>query len=347
MRNIKREAVKTVLRLLLKWKAMLNPMEGYSIILGVPWALRHLLRVNLLFVEKLDLTQLVDVHIVFDRIQQPEGHEFCTQCKNEFSNLPLKFHFHPEWAGKIVNKVKQSKFYASLNWVTGIKYCRTKYAILHDFDLYPVNDDYFESNYRALKKNKWKFSGHEYTFFDGLTDNDGLIGTWSLGIDVEWLRANYSPVDCFHIFKKVNRRLIDLDAFTYIESITEEKGLADKFKHRKDFAHVMNLCSTYLRFSQGLKPNVVWRLHYLWYLEDLAGHAEKLNQVIKAMQSCKASILNLDDYTVDFTDVDVTCANVLRKEIFIMDKFIYGEVRPVVIEYVDCFEQFLLCIAGL
>jgi hypothetical protein len=338
--KLKRDLLKMMLSPMLGWRPLEQVRPGFSIVLGVPWALRHLLPVNLRFVGQTDTRDLHRLHVVFDRPPQANGEEFVAGIHKEFPQLPLTFRFHPPLAGKLVEMINQSKFYASMNWTLGIAQCETRYAVMHDFDLYPLVPNYFTSMIEALRERNLRFTGLELTHFDGLDDSQKLIGTWALGIDVEWLRQNHRPIDCFHTVASINGRRFDLDAFTYIESSTPERDLVGTVTE-KDMAHVRNLCSTYLRFTKGELFDVVWRLHLMWYLESLCGPAGKLQALTALMNSADSPRLCVNNLTADFSRTHVTCANVLRDELLPMEKFIAGELREEVIQYIDSFENFL------
>ncbi len=337
---IKRRLVKALLRPLLSWGRLNEPRDGFSIVVGTPWALRHLLEVNLRFLAATDLRQLEQIFVVFDRVRQPGAEQVISAMRSMFPQLPLRFLFQPAIAGRLVQLVDQSKFYAGLNWVTGLKHCRTRYAVLHDFDLYPVRPDIFVKIVEAMRDQKLHFSGVEFTHFDGLTDSDRLIGTWELGIDVQWIRANYRPIDCFHEVAEVNGRRVDLDGFASVQSRTPQRGLPADVQ-RDWFAHVTNLCSTYLRFSKGEPVGVAWRLPYLWYLESLVGCGRDIQQLATEMNAAPGAVLSIDDRAVDFQGTDPTCANVLRHELQQMETALFGAMRQPIRDYVDSFEAFL------
>ena len=335
-----RRVLKGGLCRVLRWHPLSEPVPGYSIVLGAPWELRHLLSVNLRFLAACDLTAMDRLYVVFDRVRQP-GHEaFCDEVRKGFPGLPIAFLPQPGLAGRIVRCVDQSKFYASLNWVTGLKYCRTRYAVLHDFDLYPTDPMMFARIVSAMREHQWRFSGVEHTHFDGLTDADGLIGTWELGIDVEWLRSRYRPIDCFHTVADVNGRRVDLDAFNEIQSRTPERGLAEDVG-RKSYAHVTNLCSTYLRYSRGQPAKLAWRLPYLWYLEALAGEEGRLGEATEAMRQASSPVISVGGHAASFLGTHVTCANVLRDELARMEGSLFGGVRPAVTLFEAAFRAFL------
>lgn len=337
---IGRESIKLLLRPMLRWEYLDDPVEGYTIMLGVPWELRHLLKVNLDFVSRTDLTHCHRICIVFDRKRKPGYLQIVKEIRSVFPKLPISFNHYARLPGSIVEKVNVSTFYNSLNCATLLPKVKTRYAILHDFDLYPLVPEYFESVYRSIKHRQWHFCGLERTHFNGLTDQDNVFGTWCLGIDVQWLRSRFHPTDIFHKVENVRGRPISLDPFSALELRTSRRGPVDNL-NGKACCHVNNLCSTFLRFTTGRPAKIVWRLHYLWYLEFLGGDTGKLLLATEAMEKANSPILEIGGYRVNFSGTDPTCANVLRNEVFQMEAVINGKVRKEVKRYVQAFTDFL------
>lgn len=335
-----REPIKRAIAPLLRWTPLSRCDDGFSIVVGVPWDLRHLLSVNLRFVSRTDLSRLTKLFIVFDRRVQPEMAEIELRIRLEYPELPLEFLHYPSAAGWVIERAHVSTFYNSMNTTLALGRCTTKYAVLHDFDLYPLRPDHFTAIVEAMRKNTWRFSGHELTHFDGLEDQDRQIGTWTLGIDVEWLRSKYRPIDCFHRVATHRGRRFNLDPFAWIQFQTQERGLTQGFDETA-FCHVKNLCSTYLRFLKRAPLQVAWRLHYLWYLEELSGDAGRLRQVVEAMNECTDGILHLDEHPADFRLAHASCGNVLRCELVAMEGFLFGGLRPEVGKYLDAFDRFI------
>lgn len=340
LQKFQRDAVKLLLGRMLKWAPPQEQRDGHTIVLGTPWMLRELLPVNLRFLQRMDNEELDRINIVFDRPPQPDGERFVEQTRETFSDLPLHFQFHAPRPGKLIQKVNRSKFYASMNWYLGLNATRTRYAVLHDFDLYPYSPDFFVKIVNAMRENDLRFSGAEHTHFDGLRDGDKLIGTWELGVDARWLRETYRPVDCFHAVTKVNNRWVDLDAFSAIQSRTPQRALAEGAGDQ-NFAHVKNLCSMYLLYAEGKPAHVAWRLHFLWYLQAIEAGEQSLEDVIASMENATDANLESRGRPVDFSAIHVTCADVLRREVTPMEQALFGGVRPSIERYIDVFRSFL------
>jgi hypothetical protein len=338
-RTYAREFVKAMLAPLLRWRPLTTPAPGFTIILGVPWDLRHLLPVNLQFVARTNVDELRELQVIFDRTPRSGAEALIWRCRSEYPQLPLTFRFHDRLTGWIVNRVHASKFYNSMNTVLGLRECTTRYAVLHDFDLYPLVPTHFTDILDGLRRRHLRFCALERTHFDGLTDDDNILGTWALGIDAQWLRATWRPVDCFHRVTIVNGRAIDLDPYSFVQTLTPERDVVSPL-NRAACCHVQNLCSTYLRVKAGLRPHVVWRLHYLWYLEYLCGESS-LSLATSAMRTASSARLKVGNAAAEFSDVHVTCANVLRDELGRMEIALFGQCRPEVAEYVDTFERYL------
>jgi hypothetical protein len=338
--RVGRDGVRLLLKAVLRWTPEPAWTPGYSIILGVPWHLRHLLNTNLRFIARQDRTNLRAVHCVLDRVAPDTLATMREKVLQQFPDLPLQFHCYRGFVGRVIERADVSTFYNGMNCATALQAIETRHAILHDFDLYPLAADYFERVYRQMQRDGLRFCGTEFTRFDGLTDEDRIIGTWCLGMDVEWLRRECRLVDIFHVLQRIRDRWVSLDPFSQIQFNRQPpRALVDGVE-RTDFCHVTNLCSSYLRFSTGRPLAVAWRLHYLWYLEHLEG-VRPLSSVTDAMSRATDRFLAIDGRRIDFGDVHPTCANVLERELHQMDRALFGEVRPETAEYIAAFREFL------
>jgi len=333
--------IRLFLRTLLSWSKLKNPTPGFSIILGTPWALRELLEVNLRFVAHTNPEGFERMYIMFDRRKQSGAEKFIAEVREKFPDLPLEFHFYPAIVGALVERVNQSKFYATLCWVLGLRKCQSRYAILHDFDLYPIKENYFNNFISTIEKDGFRMCGLENTKFGGLKGSDKILATWGLAIDVPWIREKHHPIDCFHVESNVLGRSVEFDPFARLQVGLSERGLVEEI-NENEFAHVTNLVSTHLRFNKGEPVTVAWRLNYLWYLESLVANSSRMEQVTKKMIEANSPELEFESHVVDFSAVHYTCGNVLAKRVMLMEKFLFGKCRKEVKEYVNAFSTFLL-----
>jgi len=336
-----REAVKLLLRPLLHWTPLTDPAPGYSIILGVPWHLRELLPVNLMFLARTDLANCHRIHVVFDRRHRPTHDAVADEARRRYPELPLSFHHYPPVSGRIIEATNVSTFYNSMNCAVALADLETRWAILHDFDLYPLVPEYFAEVHRQMMERDLRFCGLERTHFDGLTDADNVLGTWCLGMDAAWLREKYRPINIFHRVQRHRGRWTTLDPLSAIELDTPERGLVGT-TDGASCCHVQNLCATYLRYRSGQTVRLAWKLHSMWYLQAIAdSDNDRLIDLADAMDAADGRMLEFNGRTHDFSDVDPTCANVLEHQIRCMEIYLQGTVRPPVERYVDATRRFL------
>jgi len=336
-----RGSVRLLLGALTPWPSMSEPEEGYSIILGVPWALRHILAVNLDFIERCDRSRMIDLHIVFDRPRKPGMEEFANDLVQRRRDLPIRCQWHAPVAGRIAERVNVSTFYNGMNIVTALSACRARAMILHDFDLYPLRPDYFEKLGARILDDGLRFAGLERTQYDGLTDEDEIYGTWGLAMDASWLRNNATPASIFHRYARLaDGRGTMLDPFSWLQLHEPARGDVPGLDP-EHVCHVKNLCSTYLRLTGGKAPKVAWRLHYLIYLEAVSsGDVSRLLDAAKAMDEGGGTTLAYNGQAVDCEGTHWTCANVLERELTQMEESLYGEARPAVREYIRASREF-------
>ncbi len=326
--------VRGLLRTMLRWAHTTGDRPGYSIVLGVPWMLRGLLGVNLRFVQRCDLSDVDAIYLVFDRPAQGGMDDFIAETRAAFGDLPLVFDHHYPVSGRLVQRANNASLFACMNWTLGIRAARTRYVVLHDFDLYPTHEAYFRRLYDQLCSDKLHFTANELTHFDGLTDKDNVLGTWSLGIDADWLRSNFKPVMCFHAVDKVGGRWTSLDGLTHIETKTDRRKLCETAT-RDHFVHVTNLCSVFLRYTSGQGFDPVWRLHMLWYLQHLSGDSGPMTRATEALGAAETAGLVVDGRTIDFTGTHVTCGDALRERVEAMERSLHGEVSDDVAAYLE------------
>lgn len=339
---VARGVVKLMLRPFLRWPKLHSPESGYSILLGVPWDLRHLLSVNLQVVERCDLEHLVDLHLVFDRCHRPEMDEIIETTRERFADLPIRFHHYPAISGTVIELANICAFYHAMSSATALAACRTRWAILHDFDLYPLRPDYFEEIWDQMRERDLRFCGVQRINRDGLTDHDNVFGTWALGMDVAWLRNERKVQEVFHRAHTLDHQRVNLDPFAWLQLQTK-RGEVEGFGSEA-MCHVTNLCGTYLRFLGGQQVKLAWRLHYLWYLEELAGRPEAMQQAIAAMQEASATgtrTMKMNGRRIDFDDVDPSCADVLRNQVRRLEALVHNGLRAHIQTYLDTVDRFL------
>ncbi len=335
-----REPVRFLLNQMIRWPERQRFEDGYSLIIGVPWHLRHLLNVNLEFVARTHSPNLRAVHVVLDR-KSPDGlAALQSSVAPHLRTLPLQFHCYSGVPGKVVEWADVSTFYNGMNCLTALSRITTRHAILHDFDLYPLDSDYFEQIYTQMHDQDLQFCGVEYTFFDGLKEEDRVLGTWGLGMDVEYLYRNHRPVDILHRLRMIRGRPVSLDPFSEIQLFADVRRDRCSALSTDSFCHVKNLCSSYLRLMTGRPVTLAWRLHYLWYLENLQTQ-RKLEPVIEAMNASFDRILRTDGREHDYSTTHHTCANVLQQDLERMDHFFFGAVRGITEDYIRSFRRFL------
>lgn len=338
-----RGGLRVALGAMTPWPALREPVEGYSIILGAPWALRDLLSINLEFIARCETPRLVDVHVVFDRCFREGMPAFERTTMDQWGGrLPLRFHHYPKATGRLVERANISTFYNGLNIVTALSANRARAMILHDFDLYPTETAYFERLAEPVLAGGMRFAGVERTIYDGLTEADNIWGTWGLAMDAVWLRNTRKPAEIFHRRSTLpDGRRILLDPFSWLQLGTEKRTGVEAIT-LDHFCHVKNLCSTYLRLHSSKAIKVAWRLHYLLYLQDAAERGSaRIEGLTEQMERASGRRLEIEGLDIDFAGVDPTCANVLDRELREMDRALFGEVRPAVDRFIGATRAFL------
>lgn len=90
--------------MLVRWTPEPTWQPGYSIILGVPWHLRHLLNTNLRFIARQDLSNLRAIHCVLDRVASDTLATLASRARQQFPDLPLQFHCYHGFIGRMIER---------------------------------------------------------------------------------------------------------------------------------------------------------------------------------------------------------------------------------------------------
>lgn len=339
-RKYGRELVKKLLSPFLQWRPLKELETGHTLVVGVPWDLRKVLSANLLFLSRVDRRRLREILIVFDRRWRPEMDLIRSEMLDKFPDLPLRFLWYPKVSGRIVERVNVSTFYNSMNTVLAIATAKTRTVILHDFDLYPLRRDYFNAFQQGIEESSLRFCGLELTNFDGLCNADQVMGTWALAIDAQWLRSNWRPIDCFHRMHTIRGKRVSLDPYSWLQLQTPERGLVRRFDGAA-MCHIKNMCSTYLRYLNGEWAKIAWRLHSVWYLEELSGSPSSVAEATEAMDNADGPKLEVGGLVADFSGADVGAVAVLSQEIQKLEEHLHGKVRPRIKKYISSFSNFV------
>ena len=323
----------------LSWPSLHTTQTGYSLFIGVPWDLKELLGVNLTFIKNTKTPNLNEILIVFDKKEKKESTQFIAQIRDQFPSLPLRFFFYPTLSGSIIELFNSSSWYNAMNEVIGILHCQSDYIIFHDFDLYPLHPDYFETLYTETRDQGLHIGGTEYSSFYGLKPEDKILGTWALCLDLKWLRNTFHPIDVFHVWQRHQHSYVLRDPTTAIQFQTSKRNKINAIT-RNDFSHANNLCSVYLQLKKKQIPSIAWRLHLLVYLYSL-NQAELLDNMITQMKTTSSGKLCIMGETISFETTDPSCSNVLESEINKLEIALYKKKRPLITNYIHTTRTFL------
>lgn len=325
---------------LLRWQQPhKQKIDAYSIIVAVPHVLKDLLPLSLRFIRHTMRANLHQIILCFDRPNFYHDEKLIALCNVNYPDLPLKFCYLPTASGLLATFIDRSKFYASLAWVTGLDECQTRYAIIHDFDLFPVLDRYFDHMYEILKSREMYVLGREWTDFGGLQEADCIYGSWGLGLNVEWIVQSFRPIDCFHRIDNFKGTKIDFDPFCWIQSKTSRRCSIET--HDDDFVHFVNIVSTYQRWMTGQKMQPEHCLHSAFYLLDLVGFGPGIKSITDKMLDARSGVFSIDDRIIDFSYTNIDCARVVDHKICRLEKLLFGFIRKPVIDYIREFYDFL------
>lgn len=327
-------------RVFLQWPSAEGKDSSYSIMIGVPTVLKNLLPLNLLFIEKQKLNHLTEILIVFDRVYRSEYESDIEYIQKRFSHLPIRFLFYPTFIGRVVEFLNGPSWYNTMNQICALSNCKTSHLIVHDFDLYPTRPDYFFELYSYTQENNLDIAGTEYSNFYGLNVTDNICGTWALCFNVASIRNRFKPYQLFHTWQWYRGELVLRDPTVRVQFLSPKRGKVPSLSP-SDYCHVNNLCSTALSVSKGKPFNIAWRFHLLIYLKYLNSESPDFIHFSEQMNNANSATIEFEGRPVNFSDVHITCMNVLKTMVMQLETYLYESARENVILFLDRSYQFI------
>src|SRR5690606_13148158 len=103
-----------------------------------------------------------------------------------------------------------SKCYSWLSWCLGLAEVKTRHALLHDFDAFPLDPGFFSERYRLIRETGVEYLGIQPYVVNGYRAVEGFAATWEMMFDAAFFRERFRPLDVFPRPRRVNGRWLTL-----------------------------------------------------------------------------------------------------------------------------------------
>ncbi len=324
------------LRLAAGWSPMREPQEGYTIILGNYAPLSEILLANFELLRRQDLTDCREIIVVSDRPRGQVDPPIEDLARRQFPDLPLNFLYYGPLAWRYFRQIGSAYTYCWKSWCTAIAHCRTRYALIHDMDAMLLRRDILRQRHDHIRTSGAHYVGVNVYQGNGVLRSDNLVTTWELMFDVEFVRAQFKPVDLFNAVTTHNGRTVDFDCFLLAQS---RKGINEALPiDENDMVHPSQVITQYtdLLNVRGYVPPANNNLLMIPYFYYLAGRPEPLQRLTGAAQdNPSARSFPMMGRPMDLSRLSITHLAWVRKQALRLERAVVGDPREPVLRYFD------------
>lgn len=297
--RLKRAPIVSQLRDIVSWDPLIEPEEGYTVVIGCMAALPDVAVTNLNLMRRMNIPSAKEVILVFDRPEHkmPEG--LVDRIEEARGEMPVRILNYTEKQHAVAERIKWGWVYAWMSWSKGIGASTTRHVLLHDLDAMPVNPDFFERRYELARDSGKAFFGIRWYKGNGVVPEDELTTTFEMVLDAQVMRAKTKPIHGFNTIRKLDKRACDLDTFLYSQLIVGNSGQAPI--NEGDMVHPSQMICQYTDMVAGRNsaPMPKTNLPLMPAYMHLGGHSEPIKDITRHLEDSGDARLPFMGKTLD------------------------------------------------
>lgn len=332
--RLRRGLLRTILQRLVRWTAMADPVEGYSIIIGCRVDLLGVLRANLTCLRQQRLQHLRELVLVFDESPSHLPGDFETKIASTAAGLPVRFAYYAPSHVRLIRALRWGWANAWLSWSLGISEVRSQYAVLHDLDALLLNDDFLEERYHRIRAERLHYLGMRYYVGNGVIEEHSLVTTFEMFFDAAYVRSRFLPIDLFNHVQSYENRTVDFDTFLYAQSRGGRRAVSPG--RLEDIVHPSQMICQYLMQLSGSNrlPAGTNNLLLIPYFMYLGGELELLAELTRHLEA-RTNPITLFGRPYRASSLTADHAAWITKQTHCVETALHSRVRPEVRRYCD------------
>jgi hypothetical protein len=268
-----------------KWhKKITTLLDGYTILLPTPHDLPIFLKLALEIIKKQDLTHMREILIIPDWPSKKFSRYYETLAAKH-PTLPLRLInlTTADQLAWILTKSITTRHFTQL--IRGIDETTTKYAILHDSDLFLPPGNFLETQYKTCSERNLSVYGVEPRLSMIREDRNTFVATWEMTFSIQWAKS-FSPAMHKGQISIIKGRRQEFDT-TLLPQYLTDSNLIDYNANNHIFYHFRYVIATYrnmtnnkpLKINYGLKLFLIRTLidifeDYDWKYDHIPEHQE-------------------------------------------------------------------------
>lgn len=263
---------------LVKWDRSKPLTDGCTVILGMCSRLPSILSANLKCLEASRWPELKETLIVVDAPRRRLPARFEREILSRHPSLNIRFFYYDERQYAVTEKIRLPYLYAWLSWCIGLAECRTRRALIHDYDAL-VLGGVMGRRYRDFIESKALIQGIGWYFVNGLSADDRLACTFEAFIDVDWFKR-FKPVRLLNQVGFLDGRTVDYDILLELQARRMAKNQRALWSMSEDDlvhpAQMIHQHTMFRKFPGKLLP--CWSLPMIPFFNYLSGSRQALRQ---------------------------------------------------------------------
>lgn len=329
---------------LVQWAPIQQPTSGYSIVIGCNTPLAQMLGANLNMLQRQRLDHLDRVIIVFDTPRRRIPGDIETEARGAFPRLPLEFVYYTDDQVCQCARLNHPWINCWLSWCLGLAAAPSRYCLLHDFDAMLIRPDIIEQRYRAIRGQGTQYCGVRNYVGNGITASDGLLVTFEMLFDLEFVRRHFAPIDLFNKVGTYRGRRVEFDTFLYPQTKAGQGFILEI--PESDMVHPSQVICQFeqLRRWRGFIPPERNNLLMIPYFLYLGGKTQMMHDTTRDLRQAtrrRSSGIEFFGQTMNLSRLSAQHAQWISKQAFQLDCAVAQTVRSDVAEYFSSIADFV------
>lgn len=335
-KSVARGAMGAMIAPLARWSPMESPEPGYTLLIGCNRKLGPMLLANLRLLARQKRENLKEVILAIDGTREELGAQIESRASEVAPGLPIRFvHYTPAQI-RVTRMIDWGWVYAWLSWCVGISRCRTRYAMLHDFDALLLNPDVLEHRYREIQSRKVEYLGIGYHAGGGVSPEDKLVRTFELMFDAQFVRSRFRPIQLFNTMRTVKGRKVEFDTFLNAQHLA---GTTDVIPlPEEEMVHPSQMICQFVDFTVGrgrVPPSN--NLLMIPYYEHIGGDSTLMLDVTRQLRSGNP-LVSMWGRQLDVRGLVVPHRAWIRKQALRMESSLHASPDSATLAYLDAID---------
>ncbi len=227
-------------------------LEGYSIFLPVPSDLPLFYKMALQVISRQSLTHVNEIVVIPDR-DTPAFAAVVAETGSTIGNVPLVYCGNRPFATLVSRLYGRPSFLYAMQVIRGLTQARSKYALLHDADLFLFDNSFIERQYETMSTRHLNALGVNRSWDPWYAENglEHVTATWELMLSTDWARS-FPPVLLTPHTNTVVGQRHKFDVLLYAQCLTKSETI-DTVPVGSELVHFNYVIGTYRNFTQSLR----------------------------------------------------------------------------------------------